>query len=426
MQLPQMVRINYAIRAGSFGYSFLVLGIHGAERGFGALFFAALAVQFLAYPHLVYLLARRSAQPRHVERNALYLDAALLGVWIGALHFPLWLAYSALFSITLNAMVVFGPVRGAWAVAAFGGGAAVAMAMAGMQVFAETSRVVTTLCFLGSFAYSCAVGAVVYQLRSRVHESEERYRLLAENAADLVALVDRDARWIYASPSFAAVLSREDLVEGADAFVRAHPDDASEARIALLRSAASGKPRDLSLRLVDSAGRMRQYRGHVQPVKGEALPAARLVLALSDVTDLRASEEQLLIAGHALEGMTEAIMITAADGTIVSVNRAFSHITGHARDEVLGQPEKAVRSGLAPDSFYDQAYATVHRDNYWSGTIWNRRKNGSVYREWRSIRPVKEAAGQGAHGAVTHYVHVFYEVGVPRNGVHSGAGGNLS
>jgi len=399
MQLHPMVRINYAIRAGSFGYSFLVLGIHGAERGFGAFFWAALAVQFLAYPHAVYQVARRSPEPTRVERHALYLDALLLGAWIGGLHFPLWLAYSALFSISLNAMVVFGPLRGGWAIAAFGAGAAVAMAVAGFQVFAETSRVVTTLCFLGSFVYSCAVGTVVYNLRKQVHESESRYRLLADNAADLVALVDRDSRWIYASPSFAAIFRDNELVEGGDAFVRAHPDDASAARI--------------------GEGRVHDYRGHVQPVKGESLPAARLVLSLVDVTDLRASEEQLLITAHALEGMTEAIMITGADGTVVTVNRAFTAVTGHSREEVVGQSAKALRSELLPPEFYDNAFAKVHRDGYWSGTSWNRRKNGSVYREWRSIRPAKDP-----NGKVTHYIHVFYEVGAPRNGVKSSAGGS--
>ena len=35
--------------------------------------------------------------------------------------------------------------------------------------------------------------------------------------------------------------------------------------------------------------------------------------------------------------------------------------------------EKAIRSGLQPPEFYDEAYATVHRDGYWSGTSWNRR-----------------------------------------------------
>ena len=61
---------------------------------------------------------------------------------------------------------------------------------------------------------------------------------------------------------------------------------------------------------------------------------------------------------------------------------------------------------------FDNAYAAVHRDGYWNGTSWNRRKNGSVYREWRSIR-----AAKAADGGITHYIHVFYEVGAPRNGL---------
>jgi len=110
--------------------------------------------------------------------------------------------------------------------------------------------------------------------------------------------------------------------------------------------------------------------------------------------------------------MTEAIMITAKDGTILTVNRAFTYITGQAREDVLGQPEKSIRTAMQTGDYFDNAYAAVQRDGYWSGTSWNRRRNGTVYREWRSIRAARDAAG-----AVTHYVHVFYEVGAPRSGV---------
>jgi hypothetical protein len=109
-----MVRINYAIRAGSFAYSFIVLGIHGAERGSGAAFWVALCLQFLVYPHLAWLHARRARDPRSAEQANIYADAAMLGGWIGALHFPLWPAFAAIFSTTLNAAVVLGIVRGAW------------------------------------------------------------------------------------------------------------------------------------------------------------------------------------------------------------------------------------------------------------------------------------------------------------------------
>ena len=412
-----MVRINYALRAGSFAYSFIVLGIHGAERGFGAVFWIGLVLQFLVYPHLAYLYARRAADSAGAERLNLLVDAALLGLWTGTLHFPLWLAYAALFSTTLNAAVVFGIVRAGISVGSFAIGAALGIAIAGVEFLEQTSNLVTALCFIGSFGYSCAVGGVVYTLRNRVRESEARYRLLAENAADLVAMIDLDGRWLYASPSFEAVLDPAELVAGGDAFTRAHPEDAYRARMAVRRCAGTGKPRDLTLRLVDRAGRMRRFTAVVQPVKGEPLPAARLVLALRDVTDLRESEERVLMQAHALEGMTEAIMITAADGTILSVNRAFTKITGRASDEVLGQPEKAVRSPLLPPAFYDDAYAAVRRQGYWSGTSSNRRKNGSVFREWRSIRSAKDAGG-----SVTHYVHVFYEARSGFNDAGAGAG----
>jgi PAS domain S-box-containing protein len=115
--------------------------------------------------------------------------------------------------------------------------------------------------------------------------------------------------------------------------------------------------------------------------------------------------------------MTEAIMITAADGTIVSVNRAFCEITGHAREDVVGRPEKAVRSGMQPPEFYDEVYAAVQRDGAWSGTAWKRRKNGALYREWRSVRAIRQDAesrnSEAAPAPVRYYVHVFYEVSAP-------------
>jgi PAS domain S-box-containing protein len=422
LRTHRIARVNYPIRTGAFAYSFFVLALFGVDRGFGPLFWVLLVANFLVYPHLAYLRTRLSADSKAAEIQTMFVDAALLGAWTGALHFPLWIAYAALFSTSLNAAAVRGIPAALLSAASFCAGAAVAGSATGLQFVPETSGAVTALCFFGSLAYSVALGNVMQRqnqrlldARNELYESEERYRLLAEHAADLIALVDKDGRWLYVSPSYERLLDPADLEEGVDAFRRVHPDDADRARLAVLRAAATGKPRELPLRLVDREGRIRQFKTRVQAVNANAeqgrTPAERLVLVSHDVTDLRENEERLLLAAHALEGMTEAIVITSADGTIVTVNRAFSEITGFTREEALGAREKEVRTALQPPEFYDDVYAAVQRHGYWSGTTWARRKSGSVYREWRSVRAVKDP-----EGAVTHYVMVFYEVGAPSRG----------
>ncbi len=417
VEVSRLVRTNYAVRAGAFAYSFVAIGLHLWQNDYGSATWLLFMLQFLAYPHLAYWRAIRSAHPARAELDNLYLDAVLLGAWVGYLGFPTWIGYGLLASTMLNATVNRG-MHGAFvSLACSGAGAAFAVAAGGLRYAPATGTIVTTLCFFGILAYTCAVGHVVYQQnrrivrnRERMAAREERYRLITENAGDLVAMVDQDSRWVYASPSYDRLLEPALLEPGADAFRSLHPDDADRARVAVLRVAGTGKPRELIVRLVDRTGRVRQYRMRVQPVAAGAGPRPGILLVSQDITDLRESEERLLLAGHALEGMTEAIIVTGADGVVQTVNRAFCEITGYERSEVVGQPEKAIRNGLQPPEFYDGIYEAVARDGHWSGTQWSRRKNGSVYREWRNIRAVKDP-----QGTTTHYVIVFFEADAPKS-----------
>src|SRR2546425_599347 len=330
VEAPRLVRTNYMVRTGAFAYCFLALGLHLLERGASLAALTLFTLQFLVYPHLLYIRAMHSARPTRAELDNLFIDSTLFGIWAAYLGFPTWITYALIGSTMLNATVNRG-MQGAL------------------------------------FSLGCsAAGAALY------------------------------------------------LAIGMDAFRRVHPDDADHARVAVLRSSATGKSREVALRLVDRDGRMRQYKTRIQAIAADVpengVPRNRLLLVSRDVTDLAESEERLLLQAHALEGMTEAIVITSADGTVLTVNRAFSEITGYEHDDVLGQPEKVIRNALQPPEYYDEVYATVQRKGYWSGTQWSRRKNGSVYHEWRSIRAIR-----GPGGATTHYVMVFYEVGGPKH-----------
>lgn len=69
------------------------------------------------------------------------------------------------------------------------------------------------------------------RLESKREESEQNYRLLADNISDLIVLHKYDATYLYASPSVKRILGYEpDEMLELNAFKLIHPDDIEEVR----------------------------------------------------------------------------------------------------------------------------------------------------------------------------------------------------
>lgn len=101
----------------------------------------------------------------------------------------------------------------------------------------------------------------------------------------------------------------------------------------------------------------------------------------------------------------EGKSITDAYGVILSVNRAFSEITGYSAEEVLGQNPRVLKSGRHDAAFYEAMWQSIINTGAWQGEIWNRHKNGTVYPQKLTISAVKDAAG-----VATHYVGSFSDI----------------
>ena len=115
-------------------------------------------------------------------------------------------------------------------------------------------------------------------------------------------------------------------------------------------------------------------------------------------------DEALRISEVAFE-TNDAIMITDAEANIVRVNQAFLDTTGYSQEEVIGKNPRLMNSGVHDKAFYTEMWQQLLRNGYWSGEIFDKRKNGEIYPKWTKITAVRNKQQQ-----VTHYVAVFNDL----------------
>jgi PAS domain S-box-containing protein len=402
----------YAARAASFLYAFSVLAFVAWQRDFNGWLWSALVLQFLVYPHVAYLDARRAQSPREAEFRHMLLEALLLGGWFAVFGFAEWIGLGLLLSTSLNGMAYRGVAGFGKCLLLFVLGALAVGAANGFHYQPQLAFGVMVFAVVGALIYAWLIGYIVWvrsrrlaAVREELLRSEARYRLITENVADLVTMVDADCRWVYAGPSFERYLDAADLAPGKDCSASLVQPDREQLVLAVRAAIRDGSRFELRVRLIAKDG-----TSHLLKVAGRPVPDGdgerrHAVLVAQDITEIANQQERLDLAAHAFAEMGEAIMIHAADGTIVMVNHAYTALTGYAAEEVIGRPERVFRAAVQTNSFYDNMYEAAAQDGRWTGSTWSRRKNGTLYREWRNVSVIRDAAG-----SVSFYVTLFFEL----------------
>lgn len=109
-----------------------------------------------------------------------------------------------------------------------------------------------------------------------------------------------------------------------------------------------------------------------------------------DITQDKNNMESLKKTGMFFEKSSEGAVITDKNGYIITLNTAFSKITGFTKDEAVGKSTSILASGIHEKSFYENLWDNLKFHGKWQGEIWNRRKNGEVFPEWLSITQIKD------------------------------------
>jgi len=153
--------------------------------------------------------------------------------------------------------------------------------------------------------------------------------------------------------------------------------------------------------------------GLLVTMDNKAIENEELAMSLMEIFASRASaelarverEKQLQLSANVLANINEGVVVTDVAGNIVAFNAAATRITGYEEKEIIGRNPRLWKSNRHDPSFYKKIWQTVDETMFWSGEIWNCRKNGEVYPCQMTITALKNEQGK-----LTNYVSMFSDI----------------
>ncbi len=140
---------------------------------------------------------------------------------------------------------------------------------------------------------------------------------------------------------------------------------------------------------------------------GEAVGMEVHVRKLDEVLS---ATDKLTLHARIIEDSDQGVLITDAHERIVSINSAFTRITGYTQEESLGKTPDLLRSGVHDAEFRARVRAAMHGAGVWRGEIIGRRKNGELFPQSVTISAVRDA-----HGRISHTFSLFSDISVHKD-----------
>ena len=257
---------------------------------------------------------------------------------------------------------------------------------------------------LQSLAVMALLGAVV-ALRSRAHRREDAERLsraMLDHSPQLIGLLAADGRLLRANQTAHIWLGDPGRLDARLPLWAQAPWVATPAQGELLRGAveraAGGQVARLEVRLASPDGQQRQAELSLRPVRKTLHSRVEhLLLEARDVTLRKQAEDKLMLAAAVFEQAHEGIMVTDAHGCIVSVNPAFTDITGYQDDEVCGHTPAMLAAALDDPGALRRIRCGLLREGRWQGELRCLRRDGTAYTAWLSVSRRLDADGRPQH-----------------------------
>jgi PAS domain S-box-containing protein len=174
----------------------------------------------------------------------------------------------------------------------------------------------------------------IHRIRRQLFKREELFRLISDNATDMIAVVDVEGHRIYNSLSYQTVLgySPEEL-RGSSSLEQIHPDDRQRVKRAAEESRTTGVGQTLEYRIRHKNGTWRVLESTASAIRDAKGAPEKLVIVNRDITERKSAQEALLLADADFRSVVEdapyGIYRGNGEGQLFRVNPALQKMLGY-------------------------------------------------------------------------------------------------
>jgi two-component system, cell cycle sensor histidine kinase and response regulator CckA len=192
----------------------------------------------------------------------------------------------------------------------------------------------------------------IHRMRRELFKREELFRLINENAADMIAIVDMEGQRIYNSMAYQKILgySPEEL-KSSSGIEQIHPDDREHVKRAAEEARKTGIGRPLEYRIRHKDGTWRVLESTSNVVKNADGKPEKLIIVNRDISDRKRASVALSLSEASFRSVIEnapyGIYRANAEGEFFRVNPALQKMLGYETQEELSH------ANLATDIYRD-------------------------------------------------------------------------
>lgn len=138
-------------------------------------------------------------------------------------------------------------------------------------------------------------------------------------------------------------------------------------------------------------------RWNISPVRDDAGVLTNFVSVQQDITARVLAEQRSRLLERAFDATSEPVVITDLRGRIVFANRAFSELTGHPPEALLGRTHRELGVEDEDEGFCAAMPGVLATGQAFRGRSVGRRRDGSTFHWEQSISLVRAESGQPTH-----------------------------